>query len=64
MDFDDLPRKLTGPIVDVEKEDLSPISMEHLVERVARLQAEITRTQSEMKAKEASKNAAEAFFKS
>ncbi|NVJ99741.1 MAG: DUF1192 domain-containing protein [Alphaproteobacteria bacterium] len=64
MDFDDLPIKKDTPLTAVEKEDLSTISAEELQERVSRLQAEITRTEAEIKAKGASKAAAEAFFKS
>lgn len=64
MDFDDLPIKKDSPVTDVETEDLSTMSIEQLEERVSRLEAEITRTKDEIKAKQASKNAAEAFFKS
>lgn len=64
MDFDDLPIKKNTPVTEVEKEDLSTISVEELQERVARLNAEITRTQAEIEAKQGSRNAAEAFFKS
>ena len=63
MDFDDLPIKKDSPLTAVEKEDLSTISAEELQERVLRLQAEIARTEAEIKAKGASKAAAEAFFK-
>lgn len=64
MDFDDLPTKKTGPLTDLEKEDLSTISADELEERVSRLQAEIERTQAEISAKQASRAAADAFFKS
>lgn len=64
MDFDDLPTKKTGPLTDLEREDLSTISVEELNERVARLTAEIERTKLEIGAKQDSRNAAEAFFKS
>lgn len=64
MDFDDLPVKKDSPLTAVEKEDLSTISAEELQERVLRLQGEIARTEAEIKAKGASKAAAEAFFKS
>lgn len=64
MDFDDLPTKKTGPLTDVEKEDLSTISVDELEERVERLTAEIERTKSEISAKNASRSAADAFFKS
>lgn len=64
MDFDDLPLKKDSPISEVEKEDLSTISVEQLEERVSRLESEIERTKQEIKAKQASRSAAEAFFKS
>ncbi|MEX0298538.1 MAG: DUF1192 family protein [Kordiimonas sp.] len=64
MDFDDLPTKKNTPITEVEREDLSTISVEELEERVERLNAEIERTKTEIKAKKGSRSAAEAFFKS
>ncbi len=64
MDSDDAPLRKNIPLSEVEKEDLSTISVEELEERVQRLEAEITRTKAEIKAKSASKAAAEAFFKS
>ncbi len=64
MDLDDLPRKKTGPLTDLEKEDLSTISADELEERIERLKAEIERTGEEIKAKQASRAAADAFFKS
>jgi len=64
MDFDDLPVKKDTPLTAVEKEDLSTISADELTERVERLKAEIVRTETEIQAKQASKTAADAFFKS
>lgn len=64
MDFDDAPRKKTGPLTDLEKEDLSTISAEELEERIERLNGEISRTQDEIREKKASRAAADAFFKS
>lgn len=64
MDFEDLPVKKDTPITAVEKEDLSTISVEELEDRIERLTAEIDRTQTEIKAKQSSRSAAEAFFKS
>ena len=63
MDFDDLPVKKPSPLTDVEKEDLSTTSAEHLQERVDRLLAEIERAKQEIKSKQASRAAADAFFK-
>ncbi len=64
MDFDDLPVKKDTPLTAVEKEDLSTISADELTDRVDRLKAEIIRTEAEIRAKQASKTAADAFFKS
>lgn len=64
MDFDDAPLKKTGPLADLELEDLSTIGVEELDERIERLHAEISRAQSEIKAKQSSRAAADAFFKS
>ncbi|MBL4837035.1 MAG: DUF1192 domain-containing protein [Kordiimonadaceae bacterium] len=64
MDFDDLPTKKASPVTAVEKEDLSSVSLEQLEERIVRLEAEIIRTKNEIKDKNASRDAAEAFFKS
>ncbi len=64
MDFDDLPLKKDTPLTAVEKEDLSAISAGELEDRISRLKAEISRTETEIRAKQSSKSAAEAFFKS
>ncbi|MBL4639424.1 MAG: DUF1192 domain-containing protein [Kordiimonadaceae bacterium] len=64
MDFDDLPTKKASPVTAVEKEDLSSISVDELEDRIVRLEAEVERTKAEIKAKQGSLNAAEAFFKS
>jgi len=64
MDFEDLPAKKATPLTDVEKEDLSTISADELEERVARLETEILRTKAEIAAKQSSRAAADAFFKS
>lgn len=64
MDLDDLPQKKTGPLTDLEKEDLSTISVDELEERVQRLTAEIERVKAEIQSKQASRAAADAFFKS
>ncbi len=64
MDFDDAPRKKTGPLTDLEREDLSTVSADELQERIERLQDEISRTQIEIKAKQSSRAAANAFFNS
>jgi uncharacterized small protein (DUF1192 family) len=64
MDFDDLPTKKSTPVDDLEKEDLSTYSVDQLEDRAERLAAEIERTKEDIKGKQASKLAADAFFKS
>ncbi len=60
MDDDDRPRKkITHEI----GQDLALLSVEELNERIALLNAEITRLQEAMTKKRASKDAANAFFK-
>lgn len=44
-------------------QDLSQLSVDELSERIAMLREEIARMETEMASKDASKDAAEAFFK-
>ena len=60
--FDDEEVKKT-PVHEIGQ-DLSLLSVAELHERVAILKAEIERLEAEAGSKDASKNAAEAFFKS
>ncbi len=64
MDLDDLPKKKDGALDAIEAENLDSISIDELVERIKILHREIERTETEIKAKDASKAAAEAVFKS
>lgn len=64
MDLDDLPKKKDTALDALEAENLDSISLDELVERIKILHREITRTEAEIKAKNASKAAAEAVFKS
>lgn len=59
---EDLPRpkKKTHEI----GQDLSMLSVDELKERIEALKAEISRLEGSMKAKEASRNAADSVFKS
>jgi uncharacterized small protein (DUF1192 family) len=63
MDDDDLPIKKDSRLASVTKEDLSEWSAFELEARVTLLKEEIARTKTEIKAKDASRAAAEAFFK-
>ena len=62
MDLDDLqPRKKLPDIV--LGEDISALSAHELEKRIARLDEEIARCRSAIKARQATKSAAENFFK-
>ncbi len=63
MNFDDLPLKKDTPTTALTKEDLSEASVEQLEERITILKSEIQRTEEDIKAKKASRAAANAFFK-
>lgn len=64
MDLDDLPKKKSSPLDDVEAEKLDSLSVDELKERIKILKREVERTEKELAAKDASKQAAEAVFKS
>lgn len=60
--FDEDPAKVeTAHVVG---EDLSTFSIEELEKRIARLMEEVSRLETEVKAKRSSKESAENFFKS
>lgn len=62
MDLDDLqPRKKLPDIV--LGEDISALSAHELEARIARLDAEIARCRDAIKARQATKSAAESFFR-
>ena len=62
MDSDDLqPRKKLPDIV--LGEDISVLSAHELEKRIARLEEEIARCATAIKARQATKSAAESFFK-
>lgn len=62
MDLDDLqPRKKLPDIV--LGEDISALSAHELEARIARLETEIVRCREAIKARQATKSAAEGFFK-
>jgi len=60
---EDLPRKTTSPLDGAVREDLSPLSLEQLRERILVLEAEITRTKADIDRKSTHISAAEALFK-
>ena len=61
MSFEDLPKKPAGVMLG---ETLDLLSVSELEQRVADLEAEIARVKAAIGAKQASKNAADAFFRS
>jgi uncharacterized small protein (DUF1192 family) len=63
MDLEDLAKKQSTPLEDLEAEKLDGFSSDELRQRIKVLKREIGRTEADLKAKEASKAAAEAAFK-
>ena len=64
MEPEDFTPRKTDTLKALETEDLSSLSIEELEERAERLRAEITRADAAAAAKRASKNVADAVFKS
>ncbi|MEM9880485.1 MAG: DUF1192 domain-containing protein [Pseudomonadota bacterium] len=60
---EDLPRNTTSALADAVREDLDPLSLDQLKERIAVLEAEIVRTKADIERKSAHMSAAEALFK-
>ena len=64
MDADDLfPSKPDDPLVALGRQDLDPLSIEELQERVEILRAEIARVEAHMDAATKHRSAAEQLFK-
>jgi len=64
MDLDDLfPSKPDDPLVALGKQDLDPLSVDELQERIAALKAEIERVEAHMQRAETHRSAAEELFK-
>jgi len=64
MDLDDLfPSKPGDPLVELAKQDLDPMSIEELQERIESLKAEIARVEAHMNRAQAHRSAAEDLFK-
>jgi uncharacterized small protein (DUF1192 family) len=61
MSFEDLPKKPAGVVLGENLDLLSVAELEH---RVSQLESEILRVKAAIQAKQASKNAADAFFRS
>jgi uncharacterized small protein (DUF1192 family) len=64
MDPEDLfPSKPDDPLVALGRQDLDPISIEELQERIETLKAEIARVEAHMQQVQAHRSAAEELFK-
>lgn len=64
MDLEDLfPSKPEDPLVALGKQDLDPLSVDELQERVAALKAEIERVEAHMQRAQSHRSAAEELFK-
>jgi uncharacterized small protein (DUF1192 family) len=64
MDLEELfPSKPDDPLVALGKQDLDPMSIEELKERIEVLKAEIERVETHMKRAETHRSAAEELFK-
>ena len=64
MDLEDLfPSKPDDPVEALKKQDLDPMSIEELHERIAALKAEIARVEAHVERVNAHRSAAEELFK-
>ena len=64
MDLEDLfPSKPDDPLVALAKQDLDPMSIEELEERIEALKAEIARVEAHMQRAQTHRSAAEELFK-
>jgi uncharacterized small protein (DUF1192 family) len=64
MDLDELfPSKPDDPLIALGKQDLDPISIEELHERIAALKAEIARVEAHIQRVQTHRSAAEELFK-
>jgi uncharacterized small protein (DUF1192 family) len=64
MDIDDLtPRKKEDALTAVVRQDLDPLSVDELRERIVRLEAEIVRTKAKLDGATKFRSAADSLFK-
>lgn len=64
MDMDDfVPKRANDPLSALTKQDLDPLSVDELHERVALLESEITRTRKKIDQSVNHKASAEALFR-
>ena len=64
MDLEDLfPSKPGDPLVELGRQDLDPMSIEELTERIEALEAEIARVEAHVQRVQSHRSAAEELFK-
>ena len=64
MDLDELfPSKPDDPLVALAKQDLDPMSIDELVDRIEALKAEIARVEAHMQRAQTHRSEAEELFK-
>jgi uncharacterized small protein (DUF1192 family) len=63
MDADDLPRRARDLVVELGKQDLDPLSVEELQERIAALEAEISRAKQRIERAVNHRASADALFR-
>lgn len=65
MDLDELlpQRSLDNPLTALRREDLDPLSLDELRQRIQVLEAEIERTRAKLEAASSFRSAADALFK-
>ena len=64
MDIDDLePRKRDDALSAVQRQDLDPLSVDELTDRIARLEAEIARTRTKRDGATKFRSAADQLFR-
>jgi uncharacterized small protein (DUF1192 family) len=64
MDIDDLiPRKKDDPLAAIGAQDLDPLSVDELRDRIVRLDAEVARTRAKLDGATKFRSAADSLFK-
>ena len=64
MDLDDLPRrKPDDALVALGRQDLDPLSVDELAERIQLLEAEVARTRAKLQGAQSFRSAADSLFK-
>lgn len=64
MDADDLPRRARDLVAELARQDLDPLSVEELRERIAALEAEISRARHRIERAVNHRASADSLFKS